>query len=319
MRERTVDSDGVRLSVIERGDPDAPTLLLVHGFPDTQTLWSPVAERLADRFHVVSYDLRGAGRSSVPSGRRPWAMECLVADAAAVLDAVSPGRSVHLVGHDWGAIQGWEFLYAAPTRERFRSFTCVGGASLDHSGLLMRQRLRDHDRAGLLSALGQARRSWYMLLIGTSIVFRPLWRHVLAPQWGRVLALREGIARSPDFPPPSIADDGANLAGLYWRTPLERILSPQRSEPVAIPVQVIRAEHDRFLAPGTLDGIERFAPRLTRASVPGGHWAPRSCPDRLAALIAEHALAAEGEPRAEPEPAAEPAAPGAAGIVACEP
>ena len=44
----------------------APTILMVHGFPDNSLIWQKVAERLAPLFRVVAYDVRGAGESSVP-------------------------------------------------------------------------------------------------------------------------------------------------------------------------------------------------------------------------------------------------------------
>ena len=112
--KRRVQGDGVDLAVFERGQ--GPTVLLVHGFPDTHAVWDAVAERLAVRFHVVTYDVRGAGDSSRPSGRDAYRFEHLVADMRAVLDAVSPQAPVHLAGHDWGSIQSWEALYAMPER-----------------------------------------------------------------------------------------------------------------------------------------------------------------------------------------------------------
>ena len=65
--ERFVDSgDGVRIAVYEEGNPDGPTVVLVHGWPDSHVLWDGVAPLLADRFRVVRYDNRGVGKSSVP-------------------------------------------------------------------------------------------------------------------------------------------------------------------------------------------------------------------------------------------------------------
>ena len=63
MKSRTVTSDGVKLAVYEQGDPAKPTVLLVHGYPDTHLMWNDVAARLAEDFHVVSYDTRGAGKT----------------------------------------------------------------------------------------------------------------------------------------------------------------------------------------------------------------------------------------------------------------
>jgi pimeloyl-ACP methyl ester carboxylesterase len=111
----------------------------------------------------------------------------------------------------------------------------------------------------------------------------------MAPRWGLTLNRLEGIPRGEDFPAATIAADGAHLSGLYWRTPFERLLKPIRTEPVAVPVQMIRPVGDRFLSADTLEGVERFAPALTRETVPGGHWAPRLQPQRLAELITEHA------------------------------
>jgi pimeloyl-ACP methyl ester carboxylesterase len=105
---RRVRGAGLDLSVTERGDTSQPTVLLVHGFPDTSAVWRPVAELLAADFHVVTYDVRGSGDSDVPSSRSDYLLPLLVDDLAAVADAVSPDAPVHLVAHDWGSIQGWE-------------------------------------------------------------------------------------------------------------------------------------------------------------------------------------------------------------------
>ncbi|MBA3232747.1 MAG: alpha/beta fold hydrolase [Propionibacteriales bacterium] len=97
--QRTVRSSGVDLVVWETRQPtrdSRPTIVFVHGFPDTHGIWDPVIARLADRFHCVAYDVRGAGRSGVPAGRQGYAMAYLVSDLVAVLDAVSPNGAVHL-------------------------------------------------------------------------------------------------------------------------------------------------------------------------------------------------------------------------------
>ncbi len=66
---RRVQGAGLSLFVTEAGDPGRPTILLVHGFPDTSAVWDPVVDRLTDSFHVVRYDVRGAGLSDVPPRR----------------------------------------------------------------------------------------------------------------------------------------------------------------------------------------------------------------------------------------------------------
>ncbi len=65
-RQRWVRTGGVELCVAELGDPERPAVVLVHGYPDSKEVWSRVAPRLAERFHVVAYDVRGHGRSTAP-------------------------------------------------------------------------------------------------------------------------------------------------------------------------------------------------------------------------------------------------------------
>ena len=132
----------VTLHVTEYGDRAAAVhLLLVHGFPDDQRMWEPVVEALPPDWHVITYDVRGSGRSSKPSGRASYRTSLLVEDLIAVLDATLPtGAQVHLVAHDWGSVAGWDVLAAEtwdPRLEgRIASYTSASGPSLDHLGSL---------------------------------------------------------------------------------------------------------------------------------------------------------------------------------------
>ncbi|MGX6448883.1 alpha/beta fold hydrolase, partial [Patulibacter sp. S7RM1-6] len=117
VRRRVTSADGTSLAVREHGDPSRPTVLLVHGYPDTSALWEGVIALLEDDLHVVAHDVRGAGESDRPRGLGPYALRHLAEDVRAVADAVAPGRRVHLVGHDWGALQGWEAAARPGVRE----------------------------------------------------------------------------------------------------------------------------------------------------------------------------------------------------------
>src|SRR6202044_2599183 len=105
---------------------DRPTVVLVHGFPDTCAVWEPVAQLLAAaELHVVTYDVRGAGDSGLPHEQSDYALSVLIEDMAAVVADVSPRSPVHLVGHDWGSIQGWEAVTRELLGGRIASFTSI--------------------------------------------------------------------------------------------------------------------------------------------------------------------------------------------------
>lgn len=63
---RTVDVDGVRVFYREAGDPAAPVVLLLHGYPTSSHMFRNLIPRLAERYHVVAPDLPGFGFSAQP-------------------------------------------------------------------------------------------------------------------------------------------------------------------------------------------------------------------------------------------------------------
>jgi pimeloyl-ACP methyl ester carboxylesterase len=64
---RTVDVGGVKIAYREAGPPDAPTFLLLHGFPTAGHMFRDLIPILADRFHLIAPDLPGFGQSDLPS------------------------------------------------------------------------------------------------------------------------------------------------------------------------------------------------------------------------------------------------------------
>jgi pimeloyl-ACP methyl ester carboxylesterase len=66
-RFRTVTVDGVKLFYREAGPSDAPSVLLLHGFPSSSRMWQPMIDRLCDRFHLIAPDYPGFGHSDAPA------------------------------------------------------------------------------------------------------------------------------------------------------------------------------------------------------------------------------------------------------------
>ncbi|MGY1399444.1 SDR family oxidoreductase [Streptomyces sp. SS10] len=292
-RQRWVRTGGVELCVAELGDPERPAVVLVHGYPDSKEVWSRVAPRLAERFHVVAYDVRGHGGSTAPRPLRGgFTLEKLTDDFLAVAEAVSPHRPVHLVGHDWGSVQGWEFVTAPRAQERILSFTSVSGPSLDHFGHWIKSRVSRPTprRAGHL--LGQGVRSWYVYALHTPVLPELVWRGPLGRYWPRLL---ERMERAPGdgYPTASLPSDAAHGAWLYRDNVRSRLGDPRPDAYAHVPVQLVTPLGDRFLSPRLHDGLEQWAPRLTRRTLSSGHWVPRSRPDQLATWIADFVTSVE--------------------------
>ncbi|WP_329520462.1 SDR family oxidoreductase [Spirillospora sp. NBC_01491] len=290
---RRVRGDGVDLAVYEQGDPSRPTVLLMHGYPDTHAVWDEAAALLAGRFHVVRYDVRGSGASSRPFGREPYALDHLMADLRAVLDAAAPGREVHLVGHDWGSIQAWEAV--CTMRDRFASFTSISGPCLDHVGLWTRRMIARPTPGNLRRGAGQVLRSWYIYFFQTPVLPELVWRSGMARPFAKALEIGEGVAPRAGHPARTLPRDGAAGVGLYRANMLERLRGP-RDRRTDVPTQVIVPTRDLFVSPHLVDGLAGRVPNLSLRPIAAGHWVPRSHPAVVARWVAEHIAGVTGGP-----------------------
>jgi short-subunit dehydrogenase/pimeloyl-ACP methyl ester carboxylesterase len=289
--QQTIERDGVGLAIMSAGDASAPTIVFVHGYPDTKEVWLPVMERLASEFHVVAYDVRGAGASSAPRGPAAYGFARLGGDLRAVCDAISPGRRVHLVGHDWGGIQGWEFATDEAFDGHLASFTTVAGPALGHAVAATREPLRN---GHVLAAVDRLRRSWYILALlapgGPSLA----WRALLSRErWRQTLHLAERLPVDEDFPAPTVVADGLHGANLYRRNIPPRILRRASLPRARVPVQLIVPSGDRFISDSYYEVAERIAPGLRRRTVEGSHWAQRARPTLVAHWLADFAREVE--------------------------
>ena len=96
-------ADGAALHVRSYGPPDAPAIVLIHGFACRIEYWNPQINELSRHYRVIAYDQRGLGRSSCGSaGTRA---QVLGDDLAAVLEAAqSEERPAVIAGHSFGGI-----------------------------------------------------------------------------------------------------------------------------------------------------------------------------------------------------------------------
>ncbi|SNR68336.1 Short-chain dehydrogenase [Haloechinothrix alba] len=291
-----VESAGARLAVYEHGDPGNETVLLVHGYPDTHSVWDGVAALLAESFHVVTYDVRGAGRSSAPRASRDYRLDLLAADLFAVADAVCPDEPVHVVAHDWGSIQSWEAVTDPGAERRIASFTSISGPCLDHVGHQVRQRLSRPTPRNLGKLVSQLLHSWYILLFQLPLLAPAVWRLWLARRWASVLERVEGVPPTAGHPAPTLRSDAVRGIALYRANMLGRVGRGPRERSTGIPVQLIQPSGDHYVTEALTEGVERWAPRLWRRTVQAGHWVPLTHPEAVARMATEFIRHIGGEP-----------------------
>lgn len=113
---RAVRLDGVDVFYREAGDPSAPTLVLLHGFPTSSVMYRTLIDELADEFHLVAPDYPGFGLSSAPPADRwEYTFDHLADVVDGLLDAIGVRRFALFV-HDYGAPVGFRLAVARPER-----------------------------------------------------------------------------------------------------------------------------------------------------------------------------------------------------------
>jgi pimeloyl-ACP methyl ester carboxylesterase len=289
METRSVASGEVTLSVREYPVSGAPTVILVHGYPDTQIMWEPVATRLADQhgLRAVTYDVRGAGQSTAPRDRSGYRSERLVDDLVAVLNhACGPQGGAHLVGHDWGSVQLWDAVTTEESDDRLRgrllSYTSISGPSLDHLAHALRRARNERD---LNLLLRQGLHSWYVYAFHLPWLPEQLWRRA-TPQLRRRIAAAERLGDGAHWAD-TFATDAANGLNLYRANIQDRMRRPRPGK-TRVPVQLIVPEHDRYIVAEVYQHLDEFAPNLRRIDLDAGHWVAIQQPDVVAGLIADH-------------------------------
>ncbi len=293
--QQFVDSaDGVRIAVYDEGNPEGPTVVLVHGFPDSHVLWDGVVPLLAERFRIIRYDNRGVGLSSVPKPVSAYTMARSADDFEAVTSELSPGQPVHVLAHDWGSVGIWEYLTRPGASDRIASFASVSGPS--------QEQLVDYIFSGLrrpwrpqrfMRSISQALRFTYMALFSVPVLAPLFLRLTLS-----IPALRrnavDNIPGHQIHHSDNLARDAARSVKTYPANYFRAFAKRGRPDIVDVPVQLIVNAQDKFVRPYGYDDTARWVPRLWRRDIKAGHFSPMSHPQVMAAAVHDFADLAEG-------------------------
>jgi pimeloyl-ACP methyl ester carboxylesterase len=262
----TVSVDGVDIAydVAGEGEP----CLLLHGWPDSASLWRNQVPALVDAgYRVVTPDLRGYGRSSKPTEVDAYSILVIAGDLVAVLDDLGLER-VNLVGHDWGAGIAWAMAAFLPDRVQRLVVLSVGAP-----GTFFR-------------TYEQREKSWYMLLfqfegIAEQWLRDDGWANFRA--WANHPDADEVIAR--------LEADGSLTPGLnYYRAnvgPATLLAPPPELPPVQAPTMGLWSTGDLALTETQMtDSSKAVAGTFRYERVEGpGHWMQLEAPERVNALL----------------------------------
>lgn len=116
VRYKHIEADGVRVFYREAGDPSAPVMLLLHGFPSSSHMFRDLIPLLAAHYRVIAPDLPGFGFTEVPEARGySYSFDNLAITMEHFVDALKLSRYALYV-FDYGAPVGFRLAVAQPQR-----------------------------------------------------------------------------------------------------------------------------------------------------------------------------------------------------------
>lgn len=257
------DADGTGM-----GDEPVPTVLALHGFPESANEWRPVAEILArNGVRVVAPLQRGYSPGARPTAVEDYSIELLAEDVLAVAEDLQLG-AFHLVGHDWGACVAWWLAGHQPNR-----LTSLVAISVPHLGAFAEAIGTDPDqqeRSAYFTLFREPGKAEDVLLADGARRLRAMFTDAvpedLVTQHMDVVGTRDGLT-----------------GALNWYRAMRSYELPD----VSVPTTFIWGDQDMAIA---RSGAEATAERMTGdyRFVPvsgGGHWIPEENPELVAAEV----------------------------------
>ena len=260
------------------GDQNKPALVLVHGYPDNHEVWESIIPFLVEDYYIVTYDVRGAGQSSIPKKIKQYALPQLSLDFESVVNQLLPNRNFQVAAHDWGSIQTWESVTESKFKGRILSFTTISGPCLDHAAFWMREQFK-HTKPKFFK---QLIKSWYIVLFQLPVVAPTMWNFLNPQRWGEIFEVLEDTKGLPVNQ--NISKDGEYGVALYRANFIPRLLKPRQRHAVC-PVQAVVLTRDKYVSPELIDEIPKWTKSFERVEVDANHWAVISRAEEIAGYI----------------------------------
>lgn len=285
--QRIALSTGVELDVATAGDPAAPAIILLHGFPESHRTWRHQIPELAKTHFVIAPDQRGFARSSKPEGVANYTPDKPVADLLALATHFGKDRFV-LVGHDWGGAIAWMAALQHP--DRIERLVIVNAP---HPFVFQKSLYDDMEQR----AASQYIRAFRNPALDEQVAAMGLGRFFdtsFAKHVDPALVASERAAYLDEWGQP-----GAITAMLNWyrasaivvpamdETPERPAFLDAPFPPLRMPVLVIWGMRDTALLPVQLEGLDALIPDLSVVQVDAGHFVPWEKPQPVTDAIRE--------------------------------
>lgn len=238
MDHQYIETNGIRLHVLQDGPKEGPLVILLHGFPEFWYSWRQQIPFLASAgYQVWAPDQRGYNLSDKPDGIAAYSINELTADVVGLIDA-SGRKQAYLIGHDWGAAVAWSVANKYP--ERLLKMVIL---NVPHPAVMIKF---------LRSSFAQLRKSWYMFFFQLPWLPESLsrLRNWDAPVQVLIKSSRPGTFTQTDIDTyrQAWAQPKAYRSMINWyRSMLQKPPEPPANSRITVPTLLIWGAQDQAL------------------------------------------------------------------------
>ncbi|MBE9524384.1 MAG: alpha/beta hydrolase [Chloroflexi bacterium] len=239
MDHKYIETNGIRLHVVQSGPIEGPLVILLHGFPEFWYSWRRQIPFLANAdFRVWVPDQRGYNLSDKPEGIPAYTLDELAADVIGLIDAAGKEKTF-LIGHDWGAAVAW--WVAAKYPDRIEKLVVM---NVPHWAVWEKN---------LRGNFAQIRKSWYIFFFQIPWLPESLAR---LRHWNYPVQILEKSSRSGAFNDNDLkqyrqawSQPKAYRSMLNWyRAMIQKPSAPPNSMRITVPTLLIWGAKDGFLS-----------------------------------------------------------------------
>ncbi len=267
-------------------DGVGPPVVMLHGWPDSPSLWDETVAALRDGYRCVRFALPGYDLRRPPHAH---SVEAVCARIGAVVDAVSPDAPVTLLLHDWGCVFGYEYAARHPAR-----VSRVVGVDIG-----------DTTTGAYLASLTAAQKAMvagYQLWLAFAWKLGPL-APALADRMTRFMARKAGCRTPPSrigwqMNYPYAMQWFGTCGGLRGLARVDALLGPR------LPTLFVFGKRKRFMF-HSANWLAQLAttPGCEVRGLDAGHWMMKQQPDAFAAAVRGWLDRQSPHPSGGPEPA----------------